>query len=89
MDILLRGMFPTRKLSVDPFSTGSTSPSRGNGGERRNKRRRGGKGRKGGKEEGGSKVRSGMGRVKADRRAISTEVDVGNSIRDCEHPRTD
>jgi hypothetical protein len=29
MDILLRGMFPTRKLSVDPFSTGSTSPAKG------------------------------------------------------------
>ena len=35
MDILLRGMFPTRKLSVDPFSTGSTSPSRGKGDEGR------------------------------------------------------
>jgi hypothetical protein len=33
MDILLRGIFPTRKLSVDPFSTGSTSPARGRQGE--------------------------------------------------------
>jgi hypothetical protein len=32
MDILLRGMFPTRKLSVDPFSTGSTSPAKGRSG---------------------------------------------------------
>lgn len=62
------------------------------GGEGREGIRGGGEereGTEGGNEEGGSKVRSGMGRVKADRRAISTKVDVGNSIRDCEHLRTD